>query len=79
MSKVAVTIAIADDYLSQVTEILSRLRAAGLEVQQVMGEIGVVTGTCDTAQMAGLSQVEGVESVEGDRPIRLAPPDSPIQ
>jgi len=79
MPKVAVTIAIADDYLSQLAEVISRLRAAGLEVQQVMGEIGVVTGTCDSSQMAGLSKVAGVESVEGDRTIRLAPPDSPIQ
>jgi hypothetical protein len=79
MSKVTVTIAIADDHLKQLSEVVSRLRAAGLEVQQVMAEIGVVTGTCDSSQVAGLSNVAGVESVEGDRTIRLAPPDSPIQ
>lgn len=79
MSKVAVTIAIADDHLNQVATVVSRLRAAGLDVQQVMAEIGVVTGTCDAAQMSGLSTVAGVESVEGDRTIHLAPPDSPIQ
>ena len=79
MPKVTVTIAIADDHLNQVAEVVNHLRAAGLAVQQVMAEIGVVTGTCESSQVAALSHVAGVDSVEGDRTIRLAPPDSPIQ
>lgn len=79
MPKVNLTVAIADDHLDHLMAIAEALQAQGLEIHQVMEMIGVITGSCETAQVKALTQVEGVESVETERPIQLAPPDSPIQ
>jgi hypothetical protein len=45
-------------------DLLTRLRRAGLEVDHVLGSVGVVTGWVDGVHLAGLSEVAGVARVE---------------
>ena len=55
------------------------LRAAGMKVSQVMDDLGIVTGSIDSAELQRLSAVEGVASVERAREVGIPPPDSPVQ
>lgn len=57
---------------------LQKLRDAGLEVDQTMESIGIVTGTVPRSRYAELSQVPDT-TLETDGEVRIPPPDAPIQ
>ncbi|ANY08485.1 hypothetical protein [Pseudonocardia sp. HH130630-07] len=62
-----------------IDDVAAACAAAGLQVEKVLRGVGVVVGTCDDAQRAGLAGIAGVGSVEPDREIRLPPPGSDVQ
>jgi hypothetical protein len=74
-----VTIAVDDRHVGDLDAVASRLREAGLSVENVLAEIGVITGRTDEEHAAALEDVEGVAHVERSREYQLAPPDSEIQ
>ena len=74
-----VTVAVDDDHVGDLDAVASRLREAGLSVENVLAEIGMITGRTDEAHAAGLQDVEGVAHVERSREYQLAPPDSEVQ
>ena len=55
------------------------LRAAGLEVDHVLEETGIVTGKADAGTHATLRKIQGVADVSADHPIDIGPPDSDVQ
>lgn len=61
-----------------VSSSLSQLRDAGLEVDQTLEAVGIVTGSVARSRYAELSQVPGT-TLQLDDEIHIAPPDSPIQ
>ena len=63
----------------EVEPVAERLRAAGMTVEQVLGAVGIITGSVDAERRASLASVPGVVAIELDRPIQLAPPDAEIQ
>ena len=68
------------DHLASIDEVATALEGAGLTVGEVMGTIGVITGTAaDADGLAALQALEGVESVEAARSFQLPPPDSDLQ
>ena len=79
MDKVRVTVSVDEANLEQIDQVVEQLKAAGLEVEQTLSTVGVVTGVVEEEKMAALSEVTGVESVEVDRSYQLAPPDSEVQ
>jgi hypothetical protein len=74
-----VSVSIADGYLDQFAAVVRRCKKAGLRVEQQLKEIGIVTGSIDSARLDDLSRVEGVAGVERSRVYQIAPPDSEIQ
>jgi hypothetical protein len=50
-----------------------------MRVDQVLKEVGVITGSVPDDRLHALDAVPGVESVEGTTTFQLPPPDSPIQ
>lgn len=74
-----VTIAVDDDHVGDLDAVARRLREAGLSVENVLAEIGIITGRIDGSRAANLEDVEGVAQVERSREYQLAPPDSEIQ
>jgi hypothetical protein len=60
-------------------DVAERLRAAGMEVTEVLPAIGVVTGSAPASRLADLEGIDGVVAVEPARRIDLPPPDSPVQ
>jgi len=59
--------------------VAERLRAAGMNVEQVLDAAGVITGSVATADRSSLAALPGVEAVESERTFQIAPPDAEIQ
>ena len=59
-------------------EVVARLEAAGLEVEQTLPELRIVTGSVERSQAPFLTTVPGVEGVEEARGVAIAPPDAPL-
>jgi hypothetical protein len=79
MASEKVNVVVADDYLDRFSEVVKRAKEAGLQVEQPLETIGVVSGSIDPAKLAALKRVEGVTAVEPSRDFQLAPPESEIQ
>lgn len=59
-------------------EVARDLKAAGLEVGQVLETIGTVTGSADPKAAAKLRKVRGVADVSEDHAIDIGPPGAPV-
>lgn len=79
MARVSVSVSVANSSAKRVSEVARRLEHAGLDVEQELNEVGVVTGSIDAERVESLGEVEGVSYVERSRQFRIAPPDSDIQ
>lgn len=75
-----VTVSVDDAHVELIDEVAERCRAAGMDVQQVLAPIGVITGSVGTvAQRAAVGALDGVAAVEPQRTFRLPPPGSGVQ
>jgi hypothetical protein len=79
MARVEVKVSVDDAHLDRLPEVVERLRAAGMQVDQALGAIGVVTGSVEADQLRHLSQVDGALSIESSRDFQIGPPDAPVQ
>lgn len=77
MPRVSVTV--DDEHVDRIDEVAAALRAAGLDVTDVLGATGVITGTVADDRRDALADLNGVESVADDVDYRLPPPDAPVQ
>ncbi|OEJ49534.1 hypothetical protein [Streptomyces agglomeratus] len=73
---VGVILAVDPDRFAEVVE---ALRRAGLTVTGEQPILGTLSGTVGEDRIPALEAVDGVDSVDRERTIRLPPPDSPIQ
>lgn len=48
-----------------------KLREAGLQIEQELGLLGIITGAVPQESMAALAAIEGVLAVEEDREVTL--------
>jgi hypothetical protein len=74
-----ITVTANDDHVGRIDDLAERLRAAGMRVDQVLRQVGVITGSVDRSRRAAITSVPGVAVVEDDEPVQLAPPDADIQ
>jgi hypothetical protein len=73
---VGVVLAVDPDRFAEVVE---ALRRAGLTVTGEQPVLGTLSGTVAEDRIPALEAVDGVESVDRERTVRLPPPDSPLQ
>ena len=59
-------------------EVADDLRAAGLDVDQVLEFIGSVTGSADAPTAERLRAIRGVADVSEDHPVDIGPPGAPV-
>ncbi|HEX6699123.1 MAG TPA: hypothetical protein VF101_00170 [Gaiellaceae bacterium] len=69
----------ADDHLGQIDQLADSLRAAGMEVDQVLRPIGIITGSVSEAARQSLHGLPGVAAVEDETTFQIPPPESEIQ
>ena len=55
------------------------LTESGFAVDQVLDEIGIITGTSSDDDVEKLRKVKGVTDVSPDQEIDIGPPDAPVQ
>ncbi len=70
---------VADDQLANIDELVDRLRAAGMQVDQVLPTVGVITGSVTESQRTSIENVPGVAAAEGETTFQIAPPDADVQ
>ena len=58
-------------------DVAKDLRAKGFAVDQVLDEIGAITGAADDAVADKVRAVKGVTDVSPDSAIDIGPPDAP--
>jgi hypothetical protein len=59
--------------------VAQQLRAAGMNVEQVLSQVGVITGSVAAGQQASLGDLPDVVSVEREHSFQLPSPDAEIQ
>ena len=74
-----VTVTVDDDHLDDLEGVAEKLRAEGLEVDQVLGDIGIITGSVPSDKRESVGGVEGVAAVEDEIDFQLPPPEAGIQ
>ena len=78
-AKTKVNIVVADDYENRFPEVVEAAQQAGLDVEEQLPTIGLITGTIDESKRSMLERVQGVAAVEAPRTYQLSPPESDIQ
>jgi hypothetical protein len=76
---VHVSVTVDDGHLAALDEVVAGLRARGMQVAEVLGGIGVITGSVPDGAREALAAVDGVSSVDEQLTHQLPPPDAPIQ
>lgn len=61
-----VVVSVEQQSLKQIKQVAAALKSAGLQVDQVMPVLGVITGEVDAAKIAALKKIKGVAAVEKD-------------
>jgi hypothetical protein len=61
-----------------INDVARDLKAAGLEVGELLDAIGIVTGRAQAKSIARLRKVRGVVDVSPDHKVDIGPPDAPI-
>jgi hypothetical protein len=79
MTDQKITVTIADDHVSQAADVADQLRAAGMNVEQVLGAAGVITGSLAGARRQSIEALPGVAAVEDETSFQIAPPDAEVQ
>jgi hypothetical protein len=75
----SVVVTVDPDHTAVMGSIAEVLRGQGMQVDQVLEEIGIISGRVSPDQPLSQMHVEGVSSVEEGAHFQLPPPDAPIQ
>jgi predicted transcriptional regulator len=59
-------------------DIKKQLTEKGFTVEQVMDEIGCITGTATEEAVKKMKTIPGVTDISPDTDINIGPPDSPV-
>jgi hypothetical protein len=76
---VKVTVTVDPQHVDAIADVAEELRARGMRVEQVLGEVGMVLGTIDAGAEQSVRAVDGVQSVDRSLDYRIPPPDAPVQ
>jgi hypothetical protein len=76
---VSITVTVDDEHLARIGDVAAELRAHGMQVDQVLGGVGVISGSVPEDRQQSLQAVAGVKYVEASPPFQIPPPDAPVQ
>lgn len=79
MSEVKISVSVDDAHLSQIQQVSQQLQSSGMNVEQTLSTIGVISGSIQPDQLNNLYQIEGVKNVEHQESYQLDPPSSDVQ
>ncbi len=73
------SVTIDDGHLADLDAVARALRDSGMQVDRVLGSLGLITGRAPADARPSLLAVEGVTSVDEQLRFSLPPPDAPVQ
>lgn len=76
-SRVIVTI--ADEHLGSINSVARALRGAGLHIDNILNEVGVIQGDAAHDCLSRLRGIAGVADVSVERDVQIPPPDAEVQ
>jgi hypothetical protein len=79
MSRVKVSVCIQDDHIDQIGQVSDSLRSSGMDIEQTMPNIGIISGSIEAQKVDQLHKIAGVDTVELEQSYQLPPPNSPLQ
>lgn len=65
-----VVVTVDDQYLPKIQSVVVALQLAGMQVDNVMATVGIITGQISQSKMQSLLSVPGVAAVELDQEMR---------
>ena len=74
-----VTVTVAGSGLARIDDLVGRLQSEGMEVEQVLGSLGIVVGSVPAGGRAAITALPDVAAVEGETTFQLPPPDNEVQ
>jgi hypothetical protein len=74
-----ITVTVDDGHIAGLHEVAQQLTEAGMNVDQVLGTVGIITGSAPSNRCAALERVPGVTTVEKEHTFQLPPPDADVQ
>lgn len=77
MGTAQVTVTVDEEHVSSIGHVAVDLREHGMQIEQVLDALGVVTGRTDDP--AALREVVGVASVDPEITVQLPSPDHDVQ
>ena len=60
-----------------INDVASDMKAAGFAIDQVIEQIGIVTGSATYSVAEAMRAIPGIADVSPDQPVDIGPPDSP--
>ena len=79
MPKVKVSVSVDDAHVNQILKVAEGLQSVGMDVEQTLPNVGIISGSIASDQVNRLYQIEGVQHIEPEQGYQLAPPDSDVQ
>jgi len=79
MAKVRLSVSISDSHMGRVSDVAAAAERAGMNVEQQLPQIGALTGTIEQDQLQALRRVAGIQHVEEEREVGIAPPGGRVQ
>ncbi|WP_026819292.1 hypothetical protein [Arthrobacter castelli] len=74
-----ITVTVAEPYLSQIGGVADQLRSAGMEIDQVLDALGMITGSVSAGRLAAVEALDGVASVDQPMGFELPDPGDEVQ
>ncbi|MEE1619838.1 hypothetical protein ACQ3I4_00360 [Zafaria sp. Z1313] len=74
-----IIVTVDEDHAEDVEGVAARLRGLGMQVESVLGSLGMVSGSADDSCRPALEAVDGVASIDIQQDVQIAPPDSSVQ
>ncbi|HSK71139.1 MAG TPA: hypothetical protein VK892_05555 [Pyrinomonadaceae bacterium] len=71
MSKAEVIVKIEKNYKDRLAEIAAQCKNAGMNVEQQMSALGMISGTVEKSAIKKIEKIEGVAYVEESKPIGI--------
>ncbi len=70
MARITLTVLVKETYLDRFPLVVEGCRKQGMVIEREMVALGVFSGTAEPERLPELGAVEGVASVEAERPVR---------
>ena len=79
MSEVKISVCVNDEFLNDIEQVTHNLETAGMNVEQTLSSIGIISGSVESEQLNQICQIKGVKNVENEQDYYLSDPSSDIQ